>query len=44
MISAAKLAGEQRPELQHPTPGRFGGDVHLALGEQILDVAQAEVK
>jgi hypothetical protein len=42
MTSAAKLPGEQRPELQHPTPDRFVGDVQPALGEQILDVAEAE--
>ena len=42
MTSAAKLPGEQRPELQHPTPDHFVGDVQPALGEQILDVAEAE--
>jgi hypothetical protein len=42
VTSAAKLPGERRPELQHPTPDRFVGDVHPALGEQILDVAEAE--
>jgi hypothetical protein len=31
-----------RPELQHPTPDRFIGDIQPALGEQILDVAEAE--
>jgi hypothetical protein len=38
----AKFSGEQRPELQDPSPHRFIGDIHPALGEQILDVAEAE--
>jgi hypothetical protein len=42
MTSAAKFLGEQRPELQHTTPDRFIGDVQPALGQQILDVAEAE--
>ena len=42
MTSAAKLPGEQRPELQHPTPDCFVGDLQPVLGEQILDVAEAE--
>ena len=42
MPPTAKLPGEQRPELQHPTPDRFIGDIQPALGEQILDVAEAE--
>ena len=42
MTSTAKLPGEQRPELQHPAPDRFVGDVQSALGEQILDIAEAE--
>ena len=39
-----KLPGEERPELQHPTPDRFIGDIQPALGEQILDVAELRVK
>ena len=41
MTSAAKFLGEQRPELQHPTPDRFVGDVQPALGQQIFDIAEA---
>jgi hypothetical protein len=32
MTSAAKFLGEQRPELQHPSPYRFIGDIQPALG------------
>ena len=42
MTSAAKFLGEQRPELQHPSPDRFIGDIQPALGQQILDIAKAE--
>ena len=42
MPPTAKLPGEQRPELQHPTPDRFIRDIQPPLGEQILDVAEAE--
>ena len=42
MPPTAKLPGEQRSKLQHPTPDCFIGDIHPALGEQILDVAEAE--
>jgi hypothetical protein len=42
MTSAAKFLGEQRPELQHPSPYRFIGDIQPALGQQILDIAEAE--
>jgi hypothetical protein len=42
MAPAAKLSGEQRPELQYPTPHRIVGDIQTALGEQILDIPQAE--
>jgi hypothetical protein len=42
MPPTVKLPGEQRPELQHPTPDRFIGDIQPALGEQILDIAEAE--
>ena len=42
MPPTAKFPCEQWPELQHPTPDRFVGDVHPALGQQILDVAEAE--
>jgi hypothetical protein len=40
--SAAKFAGEQRPEFQHPSPHRFVGDIQSALSEQIFDVAITE--
>jgi hypothetical protein len=40
--SMAKLSGEQRPELQNPSPHRFIGDIQTALREQIFDVAIAE--
>ena len=39
-----KFFGEQRPELQHPSSNRFIGDVQPALGQQILDIAEAEGK
>ena len=42
MTSAAKFLGEQRPELQHPSPDRLVGEVPPALGEQILDIAEAQ--
>ena len=42
MTSAAKFLGEQRPELQHPSPYRFIGDIQPTLGQQILDIAEAE--
>ena len=42
MTSAAKLLGEQRPELQHPSPDRFIGDIQPAFCQQILDIAEAE--
>jgi hypothetical protein len=42
MTSAAKLPGEQRPELQHPSPDCLIGDIQPALGQQILDIAEAE--
>ena len=38
----AKFSGEQRPEFQDPSPHRFIGDIQIALGEQIFDVAIAE--
>jgi hypothetical protein len=41
-MSAAKFLGEQRPELQHPSPDRFIRDIQAALGEQIFDIAEAE--
>ena len=40
--STAKFSGEQRPELQNPSPHRFVGDIQTALREQIFDVAIAE--
>jgi hypothetical protein len=42
MTSAAKFLGGQRLELQHPSSNRFIGDVQPALGEQILDIAEAQ--
>ena len=42
MTSAAKFLGEQRLELQHRSSNRFIGDVQPALGEQILDIAEAQ--
>ena len=42
MTSAAKFLGVQRFELQHPSSNRFIGDVQPALGEQILDIAEAQ--
>jgi hypothetical protein len=42
MTSAAKFLGKQRPELQHPSPDCLIGDFQPALGEQILDIAEAE--
>src|SRR5262249_41496902 len=38
----AKFSGEQRPELQDPSPHRFVRDIKPTLGEQIFDVAIAE--
>ena len=42
MTSAAKFPGEQRPELQDPSPDCLIGDIQPALGQQILDIAEAE--
>jgi hypothetical protein len=39
---AAKFAGEQRPELQDPSPHRFVGEIQSTLSEQIFDVAITE--
>ena len=44
MTSAAKFLGEQRPKLEHPSSGRFIGDVQPALGQQIFDIAEAQGK
>ena len=38
----AKFSGEDRPELQDPSPHRLVGDIQTALRKQILDVAIAE--
>ena len=38
----AKFSGEQRPELQDPSPHRLVGDIQPTLREQIFDVAIAE--
>jgi hypothetical protein len=40
--STPKFSGEQRPELQYPSPHRFVGDIQTALRQQIFDVAIAE--
>ncbi len=40
MTSAAKF--EQRAELQHPSSDRVVGEVQPTLGEQILDIAEAQ--
>jgi hypothetical protein len=40
--STAKFSGEQRPELQNPSPHRFIGGIQTALRRQIFDVAIAE--
>ena len=40
--SMAKFSGEQRPELQNPSPHRLVGDIQTPLREQIFDVAIAE--
>jgi hypothetical protein len=34
--SMAKFSGEQRPELQNPSPYRFRRDIQTALREQIF--------
>jgi hypothetical protein len=39
---AAKLSSKQRSELQHPASDRLVGDIQPALGEQILDITEAE--
>src|SRR6516162_7772772 len=38
----AQPSGDHGPELKHPTPHRFVGEVEPALGEQILHVAVAQ--
>ena len=38
----AKFSGEQRPELQNPSPHCFIGAIQTALREQIFDVAIAK--
>jgi hypothetical protein len=40
--STAKFSGKQRPELQHPSPHRFVGDIQPTLGEQVFDIAEAQ--
>jgi hypothetical protein len=40
--STAKFSGEQRPELQNPSPHRFVGDIQTALRKQIFYIAIAE--
>ena len=40
--SIAQFPGELRSELRHPSSNSFVGDVEPALGEQVLDVSEAE--
>ena len=40
--STSKFSGEQRPELQNPSPNCFVRDIQTALRQQIFDVAIAE--
>ena len=40
--TAAKLSSKQRSELQHPASDRLVGDIQPTLGEQILDITEAE--
>ena len=40
--AAAQAPGDQRPEARDPDPDRLVGHDDAALGEQLLDVAQAE--
>jgi hypothetical protein len=42
MAPVAKFSGEHRPELQNPPPYSLVGDIQPALGEQILDITEAE--
>jgi hypothetical protein len=37
-----RKGSEYRPELQHPSPDRLVGEVQPELGEQILDIAEAQ--
>src|SRR4051812_461231 len=39
---APQLAGEERPELEHPAPDRLIGHVQPALGQEVFDAAEAE--
>jgi hypothetical protein len=41
--SMAKFSGEQRPELQDPSPHRFIGDIQTALREQIFGRCHANI-
>ena len=40
--AAAEFLGEHRPKLQYLSLHRLVGDIHIALSEQIFDVAIAE--
>ena len=38
----SELTGKDRPELEHPSPDRLVRHIEPALGEQVLDVAEAQ--
>jgi hypothetical protein len=38
----AQVAGESRPELEHPSPDRLRGGVDTTLSQEFLDVALAQ--
>jgi hypothetical protein len=42
LVAVTMPSGDHRPELQHPTPHRFIGEVEPTLGEQLLDVSVAQ--
>jgi hypothetical protein len=37
-----QLSGEQGTEFQHPSPDGLVGDLDAALGEQLLDIPEAQ--
>jgi hypothetical protein len=39
---SAQPSGDHRPELQHPAPHRFVGEVEPTFGEQILHIPVAQ--
>jgi hypothetical protein len=42
MAPAPQFSGEQGSELQYPPPYGLVGNIQAALGEQILDITEAE--